>query len=50
MVACLPVVIYSVLMSIIFEHYKQLHGLEENLIWERQEHLANLDNWSILTK
>lgn len=31
MMACRPVVIHAVLMSIIFEHYKQLQKLEEKL-------------------
>jgi len=31
MTACRPVIIYSLLMSIIFELYKQLHQLESKL-------------------
>jgi hypothetical protein len=46
--ACRPVVIHAVLMSIIFEHYKQLQKLEEKLSRkEPREQLANLDNWLI---
>jgi hypothetical protein len=48
MMACRPVVIHSVLMSIIFEHYKQLQGLESKIDRkEPSELLSNLDNWFI---
>ncbi len=48
MMACRPVVIHSVLMSIMFEHYKQLQKLEEKLSRkEPREQFANLDNWLI---
>jgi hypothetical protein len=30
-VACKPVLLHPILMSIIFEHYKQLKGIEQTL-------------------
>ena len=41
MMACRPVLIHAVLISIIFEHYKQLKELEGKLNYND----ANLDNW-----
>jgi hypothetical protein len=52
MTACRPVVIHSVLMSIIFEHYKQLTRLQEGQVKDVhtvQEVMSNrsstLDSW-----
>jgi hypothetical protein len=48
MMACRPVVIHSVLMSIIFQHYKQLTGLmNEQKTKEKSRQLTSntLDLW-----
>ena len=43
--ACRPVVIHSVLMSIIFEHYKQLTGLMELQKTKNKAKSTTLDVW-----
>jgi hypothetical protein len=46
MMACRPVVIHAVLMSIIFEHYKQLTNLKEQQD-SKQRLMSNmLDLWT----
>jgi DNA phosphorothioation-dependent restriction protein DptG len=46
MMACKPVVIHSGLVSILFEHYKQLHELNDKLDRKAASQLtANLDKW-----
>jgi hypothetical protein len=45
MMACRPVVIHSVLMSIIFEHYKQLHQLESKINRKEPEQMTSLNDW-----
>jgi hypothetical protein len=45
MMACRPVVILSVLMSIIFEHYKQLLQLESKIDRKEPEHMTSLNDW-----
>ena len=45
--ACRPVVIHSVLMSIIFEHYKQLTKLtEQQKINDKKRTSGTLDLWT----
>ena len=43
--ACRPVVIHAVLMSIIFEHYKQLAGLMELQKAKDKAKSTTLDVW-----
>jgi len=45
MTACRPVIIHSVLMSIIFEHYKQLHQLESEIDRKEREQVTSLNDW-----
>ena len=45
MTACRPVIIHSVLMSIIFEHYKQLHQLESKIDRKEREQVTSLNDW-----
>ena len=45
MTACRPVIIHSVLMSIIFEHYKQLHQLESKIDRKEREQVTSLIDW-----
>ena len=45
--ACRPVVIHAVLMSIIFEHYKQLTALlEQQKVNDKKRTSGTLDLWS----
>jgi hypothetical protein len=46
--ACRPVVIHSVLMSILFEHYKQLTTLmDQQKVQNRAQSTSNtLDSWT----
>jgi len=44
--ACRPIVIHSVLMSIIFEHYKQLIKLMEQKKAKDKEMSSSLDTWT----
>ena len=44
--ACRPVVIHSVLMSIIFEHYKQLTKLMEQKKAKDKAKSSTLDTWT----
>lgn len=46
MMACKPLVIHSVLMSIIFQHYKQLKSLEEGHRVGFAPEPSTLDNWA----
>ena len=46
MMACRPVVIHAVLMSIIFEHYKQLTKLKEQLDTKQRLTSNTLDFWT----
>ena len=50
--ACRPVVIHAVLMSIIFEHYKQLTKINGSEKGERLEHLTLLicGHWRVNKK
>ncbi|MGA8565272.1 MAG: hypothetical protein WB587_11030 [Nitrososphaeraceae archaeon] len=45
MTACRPVIIHSVLMSTIFEHYKQLHQLESKIDRKEREQVTSLNDW-----
>ena len=45
MTACRPVIIHSVLMSIIFEDYKQLHQLESEIDRKEREQVTSLNDW-----
>jgi hypothetical protein len=45
MMACRRVVIHSVLMSIVFEHYKQLHQLESKIDRKEPEQMTSLNDW-----
>ena len=45
MMACRPVLIHSVLMSIIFEHSKQLHQLESKIYRKEPEQMTSLNDW-----
>jgi hypothetical protein len=45
MTACRPVIIHSVLMSIIFEDYKQLHQLESKIDRKEREQVTSLNDW-----
>ncbi|MGA8914837.1 MAG: hypothetical protein WB474_02485 [Nitrososphaeraceae archaeon] len=45
MTACRHVIIHSVLMSIIFEHYKQLHQLESKIDRKEREKVTSLIDW-----
>ena len=47
MTACRPVIIHSVLMSIIFEHYKQLHQVESKIDRREREQVTILNDWII---
>ena len=44
--ACRPVVIHAVLMSIIFEHYKQLTKLMEQKKAKDKAKFSTLDQWT----
>ena len=44
--ACRPIVIHAVLMSIIFEHYKQLTGLMEQQKAKDKAKSSTLDVWT----
>ncbi len=45
--ACRPVVIHAVLMSIIFEHYKQLTKLmEEQKVKDKKQMFSTLELWT----
>ena len=44
--ACRPVVIHAVLMSIIFEHYKQLTKLTEQQKENNKAKSSTLDVWT----
>ena len=44
--ACRPIVIHSVLMSIIFEHYKQLTKLKEQEDTKQRLTSNTLDLWT----
>jgi hypothetical protein len=45
--ACRPVVIHAVLMSIIFEHYRQLTELIDHLkVNDKKRALGTLDLWT----
>ena len=46
MMACRPVVIHSVLMSIIFQHYKQLTSLMEQKKAKDKAESGTLDVWT----
>lgn len=46
MMACRPVIIHSVLMSIIFELYKQLHQLESKIDRKVREQVTSLNDWT----
>jgi hypothetical protein len=46
MMACRPVVVQSVLMSIIFQHYKQLTKLvDQNKVKDSTQKADTLDAW-----
>ena len=45
MTACRLVIIHSVLMSPIFEHYKQLHQLESKIDRKEREQVTSLNDW-----
>ena len=45
MTACRPVIIHSLLMSTIFEHYKQLHQLESKIDRKEREQVTSLNDW-----
>jgi len=45
MTTCRPVIIHSVLMLIIFEHYKQLHQLESKIDRKKREQVTSLNDW-----
>ena len=46
MTACRLVIIYSLLMSIIFELYKQLHQLESKIDRKEREQVTSLNDWT----
>jgi hypothetical protein len=45
MSASRPIIIHSVLMSIIFEDYKQLHQLESKIDRKEREQVTSLNVW-----
>ena len=45
--ACRPVVVHSILMSIIFQHYKQLTTLmEQQKVIDKKRTTGSLDSWT----
>ena len=45
--ACRPVVVHSMLMSIIFQHYKQLTTLmEQQKVIDKKRTTGSLDSWT----
>jgi hypothetical protein len=45
MTACRPVIIHCAPMSIMFEHYKQLHQLESKIDRKEREQVTSLNDW-----